>query len=391
VLRRQTFIVAILAGVTIAIAIFSLYRSHVAAERQELEADLRARNLGRFTLSLEPFDWNPETQTATPADPAPVGLSWQLRTWTDDGPGALFVEHEDVERDPSRIEGKALVQDVEARGGRAYLVIERGRCTPSRLPLKELPGYAQRDQPRRIFNIRIPSCAATLAGTVEVPDGMFRYGGAGTPPSKVAADLGPEQRLLLRTFRIDRTEVTNAAFAMFGKMFELTGVESPSYPSTSNLGHASEPRKPVTGVNWFTARDYCWYMGKDLPTSQQWVKAMRGGEKLPDGSDNPIPDRNYPFGGGNPYELAALIPDPGTDDVGTHPRDRSPYDVLDMTGNAEEWTLTPATGRGTRVIRGGGIAEPVGDAILDVMAIPNTRVASQPLFTIGERCVVNGK
>jgi hypothetical protein len=116
---------------------------------------------------------------------------------------------------------------------------------------------------------------------------------------------------------------------------------------------------------------------------------MRGGEKLPDGSDNPLPDRNYPFGIGDPYQLAALRTELGTSDVATHPGDVSPYGVLDMTGNAEEWTRTAGQGRGIRELRGGGVREPVGDALLDVMAIPNPRVASQPLFAIGERCVVN--
>ena len=59
---------------------------------------------------------------------------------------------------------------------------------------------------------------------------------------------------------------------------------------------------------------------------------MRGGETLNDGSDNPIPNRNYPFGDGDPYKLAALDSPSGPADVATHPGDKSPYDVLDMTG-----------------------------------------------------------
>jgi formylglycine-generating enzyme required for sulfatase activity len=224
---------------------------------------------------------------------------------------------------------------------------------------------------------------------IEIPAGPFRYGGAGTPPSRVAAEFGPGQRIDLPRYWIDRTEVTNAAFAMLADMAVLTGIEAPSYPDTPGMKHGADPHKPVTGVNWYTARDYCRYLGKDLPSSQQWVKAMRGGERLADGSANPIPDRNYPFGIGDPYRLAALMTELGTSDVATHPGDVSPYGVLDMTGNAEEWTLTAASGHGARVLRGGGVGDPVGDALLDVMAIPNTRVASQPLFAIGERCAVN--
>ncbi|HEX3763242.1 MAG TPA: SUMF1/EgtB/PvdO family nonheme iron enzyme [Kofleriaceae bacterium] len=387
--RRQAGALALLVAVAIAVPGYMAYRSHLTALGQEREAELKAKNLGRFVLSLEPFDWDAAGQRALPADPAGVALDWQLQAWTDDGPGAPYVDHEDVERASARRVGAAIVEDVEARGGRAYLTIRRRGCTPSLLPLKDLPGYAQREQSRPTFHIRVPTCAATAAGMIEIPRGMFRYGGTGSPPSQVAAQLGPERRIDLPWFWIDRTEVTNAAFAMLADMAELTGIEAPSYPQTVALEHAADPRKPVTGVNWYTARDYCHYLGKELPSSEQWVKAMRGGERLPDGSDNPIPDRNYPFGTGDPYQLAALTTSLGISEVGTHPGDVSPYGVLDMTGNAEEWTLTAASGRGTRVLRGGGVRDSVGDALLDLMAIPNTRVASQPLFAIGERCVVN--
>ncbi|HEX3478639.1 MAG TPA: bifunctional serine/threonine-protein kinase/formylglycine-generating enzyme family protein [Kofleriaceae bacterium] len=386
--RRQAAALALLIAVAVGVPGYSGYRSHLASQRQERELALRARNLGRFVLSIEPFDWDPEAQRATPAGPALLGLEWQLQAWTDDGPGAQYVEGEDVERRPPRRDGTALVEDVEARGGRAYLTIRRLGCAASLLPLKDLPGYAQRERPIPTFRIRVPSCAATAAGTIEVPAGPFRYEGAGTPPSRIAAERYPEQRIDLPRFWIDRTEVTNAAFAMLADMAALTGIEAPNYPNTPLLEHAADPRKPVTGVNWYTARDYCRYLGKDLPSSEQWVKAMRGGEQLPDGSDNPLPDRNYPFGIGDPYQLAALTTSLGISDVATHPGDRSPYGVLDMTGNAEEWTLT-ARGRGVRVLRGGGVAEQLGDALLDFMAIPNPRAASQPLFAIGERCVVN--
>src|SRR5262249_59005724 len=81
--RRQAAALALLVAVAVAVPGYSGYRSHLASQRQEHEASLRARNLGRFVLSLEPFDWDPEAQRATPADPAPLGLAWQLHAWTD--------------------------------------------------------------------------------------------------------------------------------------------------------------------------------------------------------------------------------------------------------------------------------------------------------------------
>jgi eukaryotic-like serine/threonine-protein kinase len=392
VLRRQTALLASLVGVAAALAGLSLYSNHVAAVARANEAALKAKNLGRFTLSLAPFDWDPRTQRAIAVDAAPLGLDWQLLTSSDDEPGPPFVENDDLERGPSRYAGGARIDDVEARGGRAFLAITRRGCAPSLVPLKELPGYADRERARPVFEIRVPTCAATRAGTAEVLAGPFRYGGAGVPPSRDVAkypELVAERRITLPRFWIDRTEVTNAAFAMFAGMAARTGIAAPIYPRTPELVHAGGPRKPVTGINWFTARAYCRYLGKDLPTSEQWVKAMRGGEQLADGSNNPIPDRNFPFGDGDPLALAAIGPLPGMPDVATHPGDVSPYGVLDMTGNAEEWTLSPTDDPGVRVLRGGGIEDYVRDNILAFMALPNSRVASQPMFSIGARCVIN--
>jgi hypothetical protein len=392
VLRRETGFIAVLFGIAVAVAGVSLYSSHVESVRRDNEAALKARNLGRFVLSLEPFDWEPAAQRAIAVDAAPLGLGWQLLTSSDDEPGRPFAEHDELERGRPRYEAGALVEDVEARGGRGFLSIHRRGCAPSVLPLKELPGYAEREHPRPVLRVRVPTCVATLAGTIEIPDGPFIYGGAGTPPSPEVAkypDLLVEHRIPLPRFRIDRTEVTNMAFGMLGGMAALTGIAAPIYPHTNRLDHAGAPRQPVTGINWYTARAYCRYLGKELPSSEQWVKAMRGGERLPDGTSNPIPDRNFPFGDGDPFEIAALEPERELADVGTHPRDVSPYGVLDMTGNAEEWTLTLGEEPGIRILRGGGFEPNIHDHIVDFMAIPNSRAATQTLFAIGLRCAVN--
>jgi hypothetical protein len=143
-------------------------------------------------------------------------------------------------------------------------------------------------------------------------------------------------------------------------MHAITAIAMPLYPPSPELKHAGEPHKPVAGLSWHAARAYCRYLGKDLPTSRQWVKAMRGGLVLPDGSPNPHADRNLPWGSGEVHGRAQLSgrTDEGsarTADVGSHLGDVSPYGVLDLAGNVLEWTDSPGFASGTRIVRGGGI------------------------------------
>jgi formylglycine-generating enzyme required for sulfatase activity len=393
VLRREIGFIAVLFGIALSVAGVSLYSSHVEAVRRDNEAALKARNLGRFTLSLEPFAWDPAAQRAIAVDPVKLDLHWQLRVWQGDNDYGDPVPDVDVVRGTPQIRGGALLERVEARGGRAFLLITRGECKPSIVPLRDLPGYARREQNEPVVRVPVPTCAATLADTIAIPEGWFIYGGLGDPPSQVIANdpeakERDERRLLLAGYRIDRTEVSNTAFGIFASMVQLTEIAAPRYPSGRGLMRASEPNKPVTGITWHVAHAYCQFLGKELPTSQQWVKAMRGGDPLPGGVPNPMPRRNLPWGDGDAHVLARLDGDTGVADVGASPGDASPYGVLDLAGNAQEWTSTRA-GDGLRVVRGGGALAQVGDAIVDFMAIENPRAESQALFNIGMRCVVN--
>ncbi|HEX7840543.1 MAG TPA: SUMF1/EgtB/PvdO family nonheme iron enzyme, partial [Kofleriaceae bacterium] len=405
VLRRQIALVGSLVAIAVAIATWSLYRNHLDKLRQDHEAEFRLRNLGRFTLSLEPFDWDPIGQVPIKLDPAAIDLRWELHTRDSQDDYGDLVSDDGVVRGSPRIDGGALVEHVEVRGGDAFLLISRGRCAPSVVPLHELPGYAKRDQ-EMVLHIRVPTCAATLADTIPIPDGPFIYGGLGEPPSPaLEADPDPrfhaDQRITLPSYRIDRTEVTNAAFAMFASMAGFTSISAPIYPTAPELRDADKPKKPVTSIDWHVAHAYCRYLGKELPSAQQWVKGMRGGEILPGGTPNPMPRRNLPWG--KPWDdatvraraqlfredAAGIV---GVADVGTHLEDISPYGVLDLTGNAQEWTSTPGRGQGIRLVRGGSInaLRDSREHITDYMAIENPRSASASgQFELGMRCVLN--
>jgi len=387
--------IAVVAPLVLAAAVIA----GVMLERSRVEAEHRRLDLGRIMLQLEPFDWDPIGQRPLPVDPAKVALRWQLHTWTSNDDYGAPVPEDDVVRGTPEVVGHALVEHVEAHGGRAYLLISRGKCPPSVVPLRDLPGYAQREYNEAILHIPVPTCRATIAGLVPIPAGGFIYGGVGEPPSSEMDQdpaLRAEEHLMQGNYHIDATEVTNAAFAMFASMAAFTDIAAPVYPEGSALKHAAEPRKPVTGINWHVAQAYCRYLGKELPSSHQWVKAMRGGDRLPDGNLNPMPRRNLPWGKseGDARSRAQLYGTTaeginGVADVGSHPGDASLYGVLDLAGNAEEWTSAPAVGTGTRIVRGGCILQECTDNLIDFMAIENPRAeATSGLFELGMRCAI---
>ncbi len=359
------------------------YQSRVeAGARREMER-LKALDFGRFTLSIEQFDWDPATLTARPMTPT-GNVSWQLHapdSADSDQPGPSF-ESTWVVRDASSVVDKAVVENVEARGGNAFLVVSRPGCGPSTLPIR-LPGYAQRDSQEPTFRIQVPTCQATNADMILVPNGVFVHGGLGEPPSALLAkypELTQEQRVHLPAFSIDRTEVTNAAFSLFAAMAKIADLEIPRPPKA--LEEVRGRKKPISGLSWLSARAYCRFLGKDLPTTEQWTKSMRGGERLGD-RPNPLPRRNLPWGLGKVEAAVALGEE--VPDVASYPADVSPYGVLDLAGSITEWTSSSPPGDpDSHIVRGANFFDK--EPLVDMMAIQNPRGPGQP-FLVGFRCV----
>jgi len=391
VLRRRTMSYAGIVGAALSISAGAIARDRIEESHRRREQSLLDRDIGRFALAFTPIDWDTERLVARPVATHELpALRWELHypaADDPDAPGKTF-ESRHISRDGAH---------VEARGGRAFLVIDgRGRtgerCAASIVPVT-LPGYAQRAD-EKLLRITVPTCRASTAGTVAIAGGAFIFGGVGEPPSPEAAgyaESSREQQVQLRPYAIDRTEVTNAAFEVFAAMAPITGIAAPSYPNSPvHLGDLHGRDHPVTGVTWPEARAYCAWLGKRLPTSQEWQRALRGGEQLPDGSVNPHPRRNFPW-----IATASAMPTklldshtPGTAAVGTFSDDRSPEGVLDLAGNAVEWTDSRVSdNQDMRIVRGGGALEVDSLAkLVDFTAIENPRPATLRYFDLGMRC-----
>lgn len=158
-------------------------------------------------------------------------------------------------------------------------------------------------------------------GMVVVPSGEFLMGnGAGDPYER------PVHTVKVESFFIDQFEVTNEKYAGFVKDTQ----HKPPLTWTNGTYPSGAAQRPVTGVTWDDANDYCAKSaGGRLPTEEEWEFAARGTD-----------GRRYPWG--NEWRAGLANADGALKsmvDVGTY-KGTSPSGALDMVGNAWEWTAS---------------------------------------------------
>lgn len=227
-----------------------------------------------------------------------------------------------------------------------------------------------------------PKLAETIATDTGqmmlVPAGRFLYG-------------EDKRTMIVPDFYIDRTEVTNAAYAKF---CAATGHALPPGFSRDRLD------EPVVNVTIVDAQAFAKWAQKRLPNSQEWEKAARG-----------VDGRTYPWG-----DQA----DPSRADVSDNPKfagkpamvsadsffeSESPFKALNMTGNVLEYVddqITPSAAAVAQFatvlnppamanepwysVKGGSFAKPLAAGVA-YQWIPIPARFSAP--DIGFRCVRN--
>jgi hypothetical protein len=297
-------------------------------------------------------------------------------------PGRVYDE--EVRREGALWHDGALTEIVEARSGPAFLEVSDrgGGCAESRVFLQHVPGYRERKQPPERIRIRIPTCKATLSDTREVSAGEFYEHVVredGVP--------GVDRLATLPGFAIDRTEVTRGAFAVYAQHEHLTG-DAAAPAAYLKTDPADEPWLPAVGVTYFTAGSYCAFMGKELPTIQEWQKAFRGGLRI-DGAENPAPRRITPWIAATSPRPANLKPAGGRGAparVGAYTEDRSTYGVVDLAGNVAEWSASPSHLPDLRHVLGGAWTVPT-ELHSERISWQNARADLDLAYDVGFRCV----
>jgi len=179
---------------------------------------------------------------------------------------------------------------------------------------------SRKSQPTPLPKEPTPQPLQKFAGMAYVAGGEFMMGN----------DTGdeyerPAHKVRVSPFYIDINEVTCEDYLKF--------VTATSHRAPPNWEHGTYPsggaRRPVTGVDWNDATAYAEWAGKRLPTEEEWEFAAKAAtnNRYPWGND--WRDNAANAGDSSAHQLV---------NVGSYPEGKTSAGLMDMIGNAWEWT-----------------------------------------------------
>jgi len=216
---------------------------------------------------------------------------------------------------------------------------------------------------------------------IEIPAGTYRIS---DPASIAPASSGRFRTITLPTYAIDQHEVTNAAYR---HCWEQDVCPTPSsFDSQSRPGYfvdRSFNNFPVVNIQWAAANRYCTWVGKRLPTLDEWEVAA---------SLAPLTGLRYAYPWGERFDVrvvnGALSNIGDTQAVGAyHPAGSTPSGLMDMAGNVAEWTSMPASSIIDGVVVKGGSFEDQPEQLRNDALIELARATSASW--LGFRCVAD--
>ncbi|WIG94947.1 SUMF1/EgtB/PvdO family nonheme iron enzyme [Myxococcus sp. SDU36] len=277
---------------------------------------------------------------------------------------------------PGRDLGQTPLHEVALSAGSHLLMLEAPGRFPVRVPVLLASGE------RLTLEVPLPAAESVPKGFVHIPAGRFLQGASESEYLRRAFFFAPPlHRVETDAYLIARHEVTFAQYIAFletlppeeraarmpGSRRRLTVVDlahepdgrwrltlrpaSASYSvrDGERLRYGKRDRRqeqdwlrfPVSAVSFDDALAYVAWLdrtgqvpGARMCTEREWERAARGadGRRYPSGDwlapDDANHDATY---GREPWGF-------GPDEVGSHPRSRSPFGVDDLVGNVWEWT-----------------------------------------------------
>lgn len=255
----------------------------------------------------------------------------------------------------------AEITVLEEEFGRTISPEAIARCLPGP-PLELLVG----DPEDRFLSemVKVPGATFTTGSTGEEIDARLEICRQWVDPAlgegtctRTNYEDEVRRRVTVGSFAIDRVEVSWEDYRDF-----VDATRHRPLPVRGSGG----PGLPVSSVSQSDAAAYCHWLGKRLPTADEWELAARGAE-----------GRRYPWGNQAPdgtranfCDLRCGRPWRNTDNDDGHPRvavsgsypaGATPEGVLDLGGNLREWTATIVGDRAH--VKGGGYENAIDDLI----------------------------
>jgi formylglycine-generating enzyme required for sulfatase activity len=178
--------------------------------------------------------------------------------------------------------------------------------------------------------------------TVLIPKGTFLMGSDPAIDDLAEQDEQPQHELFLDYYYLGRTPVTNAQFAEYVRQTNNIPERWKGFDYNPKVGiRSGAQNRPAVWITWYEALDYCAWLSAEtgkkyrLPSEAEWEKGARGTTGL-----------IYPWGNTYSAEFARnahaefVGPDETSVDVESYHRGASPYGLLHMAGNVQEWTLS---------------------------------------------------
>jgi formylglycine-generating enzyme required for sulfatase activity len=203
--------------------------------------------------------------------------------------------------------------------------------------------------------------------------------------SDASVDDGPEHKVFIDAFCLDRDEVTVEAFAACVKAGKCAApiTTGATRANDCTFGREGSSKNPINCVTYADATTYCASVGMRLPTEAEWERAASGTADTPWGDEKSEGRANLEEGD----SFAATAP------VGSFPSGDSTEGIRDLIGNAAEWVADfhgpfsdaqqinprgPSEGE-KRVVKGGSFA---GMAVVTVPGQPKARVVATRRYAL---------
>ena len=184
-------------------------------------------------------------------------------------------------------------------------------------------------------------------------------------------DRNPKHVVRLSSFYMDKYEVTNAEYLYF---CQRSGYPLPSAWQKEGGYARGRGKHPFHLASYRDAKAYARWANKRLPTELEWEMAARGGlSRWMNGKANSLYNSPpiYPIGPRFNAQFCNTLEAHKKDTLPVHKlRDKSPYGIIGLCGNAREWTSSwyrpyrghywsdkTKAGKVFKVIRGGSFAE----------------------------------